>query len=280
MAVRNLMKFALIDEKRLEPRPGLAGQCPGCGQEVIARCGEIKVWHWAHKGRRTCDPWWEPETLWHRAWKNLFPVEWQEVPMRADDGELHIADVRTPEGLVLEFQHSTIKPEERRSREAFYRNMLWIVDGTRLKRDAPRVDKELTGWRHAKEGLLTLHGYLDWSLPQAWLECDVPVLFDFDGLARREDFPGERDKFPPSVMREDEWWNSRGEVPDPLLCLLPNRFRGQSVYFTVRRETLPKITNGYALTLDWREAHRQLEARYPEKKPQTRFTNHKNWPWR
>jgi hypothetical protein len=36
--------------------------------------------------------------------------------MRAGDGEWHIADVRTPSGLVLEFQHSAIKPTERSAR--------------------------------------------------------------------------------------------------------------------------------------------------------------------
>ncbi len=158
--------------------------------------------------------------------------------------------------------------------------MLWIVDGTRLKRDAPRVDKELYGWRQGKEGSLRLNGFLGSSLPTAWIECDVPVLFDFDGLTRLADFPEERDEFPPSVVREEEWWNTRGAVADPLLCLLPNQFRGQSVYFIVRRETLPSIAIDNALPLDWQEAHRQLEVRYPDRNQRTRFTNHKNWPWR
>ncbi len=49
-----------------------------------------------------------------------------------------MADVRTDKGLVIEFQHSYINPEERRQRENFYKNMIWIVDGTRLQRDFPR----------------------------------------------------------------------------------------------------------------------------------------------
>jgi hypothetical protein len=192
--------------------------------------------------------------------------------MRAENGELHIADVRTPSGLVLEFQHSAIKPDERRSREAFYSNMLWIVDGTRLLRDRPRVDAEVSGWRRSKEGSITLLGYPEWALPKAWVECDVPVLFDFDGLTRQEDFRDERDGMPPSVMREREWWNSRRAVGDPLFCLLPKRFRGNAVWFAVRRETLPKLASGEVGPLDWQEAHRQLEARYPSKPEPRRRT--------
>jgi len=66
-----------------------------------------------------CDPWWE-ETTWHRDWKAMFPVEWQEVVHHAPNGERHIADVRTEHGFVLEFQHSPLEPVERQARESFY----------------------------------------------------------------------------------------------------------------------------------------------------------------
>lgn len=137
------MRFALIDNKPTEAASGLnGGVCPGCGAPVIAKCGTHKVHHWAHKGVKMCDNWWEPETEWHRAWKNNFPKEWQEIFLPDEQtGEKHIADVKTEHGLVIEFQHSHIKPEERISREKFYRNMVWIVDGTRLKYDLPRFLK-------------------------------------------------------------------------------------------------------------------------------------------
>ena len=64
----------------------------------------------------------ETETQWHRNWKNKFPIVWQEIFLHDEQtGELHIADVRTEHGLVIEFQHSHIKPEERISRENFYK---------------------------------------------------------------------------------------------------------------------------------------------------------------
>ena len=130
------MKFAIVDGKKVEATPGARGLCPSCISEMIAKCSPEKkrVWHWAHKGKRSCDPWWENETEWHRAWKGYFPDDWQEVVHRAENGEKHIADVKTDQGWVLEFQHSYLKSEERYSREAFYRKLVWVVDGTRTSR--------------------------------------------------------------------------------------------------------------------------------------------------
>lgn len=129
------MKYALVDGQRQEASPGLAGECPGCGSPMMAKCGEARAWHWAHRGRRHCDVWWENETQWHRDWKGQFPDEWQEIVHHAEDGERHIADVKTDRHWVIEFQHSYIKPPERRAREAFYPNLIWVVDGKRRKRD-------------------------------------------------------------------------------------------------------------------------------------------------
>jgi len=129
------MKFAFVEGIRQEATTGSRGTCPRCGSPTLAKCGMRRLHHWAHVSTAVCDRWWEPETEWHRAWKNLFPTEWQEVHHRAADGEVHIADVKTASGTVVEFQHSTISPQERASREAFYGSMIWIVDGTRLKRD-------------------------------------------------------------------------------------------------------------------------------------------------
>jgi hypothetical protein len=98
---------------------------------MIAKCGKHNIWHWAHKTRENCDPWWEPETQWHRDWKDRFPEAWHEVShIDSTSGEVHIADVQTIHGLVVEFQHSRITEEELKSREAFYGNMIWIVDGS------------------------------------------------------------------------------------------------------------------------------------------------------
>ena len=127
-----MLQFALVDGSRANPLPRLQGTCCYCGEEMVAKCGQTKIWNWAHKGRSRCDPWGAPEGEWHSSWKNLFPDEWQEVVhIDAKTGERHIADVKTPKGLVIEMQHSPIKSEELQSHEAFYENMIWMVDRDR-----------------------------------------------------------------------------------------------------------------------------------------------------
>src|SRR5579872_4564917 len=103
-------KFALVEGQRQEAQPGLTGKCQFCEKPMVAKCGKTRIKHWAHIGKRTCDLWWENETEWHRAWKGHFPAEWQEIVHQAQNGEKHIADVKTDLGWVLEFQHSYIKP--------------------------------------------------------------------------------------------------------------------------------------------------------------------------
>ena len=96
---------------------------------MSAKCGPRIIHHWAHKGRRNCDPWWENETDWHRTWKNLFPIACREISHTAPDGEVHRADIRTPTGIYIEVQHSSMTDAERISRETFYRNLVWVIDG-------------------------------------------------------------------------------------------------------------------------------------------------------
>ena len=44
------------------------------------------------------------------------------------DGTRHVADIKTDTGLVVEFQHSHLSTVERRERESFYDNLIWVVD--------------------------------------------------------------------------------------------------------------------------------------------------------
>lgn len=136
------MRYALVDGVRQEAKLKLLGSCIGCGSPMIAKCGTKKLHHWAHRGRLECDRWWEPETEWHRDWKNHFPKDWQEVRHVTENTEVHIADVKTPRGEVLEFQYSALHPDELAARETFYGPQLaWIASGTRLKRDAEAFRK-------------------------------------------------------------------------------------------------------------------------------------------
>ncbi len=177
------MKFALVNGNKVEATKGAKGLCSFCGSELIAKCGEIKVNHWAHKGTRSCDPWWENETDWHRSWKNYFPQEWQEVIHTNEvSGEKHIADVKTDSGWVLEFQHSYLNPEERRSRNAFYSKLVWVVDGTRRKTDKPQFETAI------KESTLELNNppiqiihvtfAQECRLLKEWHDNNVLIFFD------------------------------------------------------------------------------------------------------
>lgn len=177
------MKFAIVDNNKITATKGLKGLCPNCGSEVIAKCGEFKISHWAHKGARNCDPWWENETEWHREWKSNFSNDWQEVILTDElTGEKHIADIRTPYGLVIEFQHSHIDPQERTKREKFYKKMVWVVDGTRLKRDYPRFLKAKERFRLTNKRGYFIVDYPEECFPTNWINSSVPILFDYKGI--------------------------------------------------------------------------------------------------
>lgn len=165
------MQFAHNSEgQRLLPRRGVRALCPLCAEPVIAKCGSIKVHHWAHVARPDCDSWFEPETEWHRAWKARFPEASVEVPC----GD-HRADIRHG-GLVIELQHSAISPAMITERERHYGRMIWIVDG------APFVERfflmRMMGksvfsfkWKHQKT---------------AWRSARRPVYFDFGSSTIRD----------------------------------------------------------------------------------------------
>lgn len=133
------MQYANVDGKRSKPPPGAKGTCTGCGAPVLAKCGTIKVHHWAHVAK-DCDPWYEPMTEWHRTWQERFPPDWREVTIGP-----HRADVCTPGGLVLEFQHSPIGFEEIEERENFYGNMLWVFDA-RMRRMKEAIMCNTSPW--------------------------------------------------------------------------------------------------------------------------------------
>src|SRR5450755_2639678 len=173
------MKFALVDGQKVEASKGAKGSCIFCQSPVIAKCGEIKINHWAHLKISSCDSWKEKETEWHRLWKNAFPVEWQEI-IQYDDitNEKHIADIRTEQCGVIEFQHSQIDPVERRKREEFYKDLVWVVDGTRLKKDYPRFLSSLRSFEKVRGNTFKIDTKIE-CFPQTWMESSVPVVFDF-----------------------------------------------------------------------------------------------------
>ena len=128
------MQFAIVNGVRSTATSGEKGICPTCGGRMVAKCGTQIIHHWAHVSRQ-CDIWWENETAWHREWKECFPEDYREVGHVADDGEIHRADIKHPNGLVVEIQHSSMPEKERDARENFYGNMIWIVDASPFKQN-------------------------------------------------------------------------------------------------------------------------------------------------
>lgn len=178
------MKFGLVNDVKTIALKGEHAICPICGTELIAKCGDIKVHHWAHKSTSNCDTWWENETEWHRKWKDNYPIEWQEIiQFDSQTGEKHIADIKTKLGLVIEFQHSSISRIERESRESFYNNMIWVVDGTRLKNDYSKFKKGKNGifFIETNNPSIFKVDMPDTVFPLNWLDSKVPVVFDFFG---------------------------------------------------------------------------------------------------
>ena len=176
------MRYALVQDIRAEATPAARGVCSNCGSPMIARCGRVKVWHWAHKGRHPCDPWWEAETDWHRSWKDRFPKDWQEV-VHTDEitGEKHIADVKNSFGLVIEFQHSPLHPSELLARETFYRDMIWIVDGCRGELDAAFFRMGLGKAIQENPLAFPLQWWGRSRLLHNWSEAKSNVYLDFGG---------------------------------------------------------------------------------------------------
>ncbi len=66
------------------------------------------------------------------------------MPARDGTGELHIADIKTPYSLVIEFQHSAIQPVEVEKRTNFYGQVIWIVDANRRATDLSQYERMLS----------------------------------------------------------------------------------------------------------------------------------------
>ncbi len=114
------------DKEKIMAFPGAIGFCPGCDDELMAKCGQINIWHWSHVAK-DCDQNHEPESKWHIDWKLKFPPRCCEVWC---DG--FRADIKLDTGLVIELQNSPMTPFEANSREQHYGDMVWIINGTEL----------------------------------------------------------------------------------------------------------------------------------------------------
>lgn len=167
------MLYALsVAGEKILPRKKLSGKCPDCGEVLIPKCGEIVLWHWAHQSGTDCEHWGEPEGEWHLEWKTRWPKECVEVPV-IKNGKRHRADIRTPDGMVIELQHSSISTEEIHERESFYGNMAWVFD---------EIEKHELGnmeFNNRYSTILGTYYHLHWKHPRRSLEYVTrPVYLD------------------------------------------------------------------------------------------------------
>ncbi len=230
------MKYAIVESQKREAAKGLKGFCPICGLPVRPKCGKYKINHWAHISNENCDKWWENETEWHRNWKDKFPRDWQEIiAYDEENDEKHIADIKTDLGMVIEIQHSFISDEERLSREKFFKNMIWIVDGTRRKSDykhfieANRYNS--TFWRISPDSPIYIIELSHFFLPKEWLNSSVPVIFDFRGLL-------------------DNDYENYNQLREPLWCLLPNTIQNKRIVIEYPRDSFVQQIKTDGLTFN------------------------------
>jgi competence protein CoiA len=163
------MKWGIFDNQKIEASPNKKAYCELCNGELIPKCGTIKIWHWAHKSKVECDPWWEPESEWHISWKNEFPKEQQEVIIKKCTDYIwrkHRADISV-NSKIIELQATSISPKEITERENFYNDMIWILNGRRLA-----INLE---FRKKKENIITFR----WKHPpKSWWNAKKKIFID------------------------------------------------------------------------------------------------------
>lgn len=150
---------------RVTATPGARETCPGCFANVIAKCGEINQWHWAHEKGSDCDSWSEPESDWHLGWKEGVRPRNCEVVKPP-----HRADIVADDDRVIELQHSSIDPETIHERESFYGDMIWVFDAEdffdRLDFSYDARDFFWFRWKAKRKSILTCRKAVFFDFPQ------------------------------------------------------------------------------------------------------------------
>ncbi len=134
-----------VTGKRYEASPEvkkLVLECPMCQCGVQAKTGDIKAHHFAHLYKDCGYFNYKGMSKWHTEWQNLFKVEQREVRMQ-HKGKTHIADVCNSNGIVIEFQHSSISLENKQARDEFYDKLIWVVDVSDIADNIYLGDKEV-----------------------------------------------------------------------------------------------------------------------------------------
>jgi hypothetical protein len=117
----------MVGAERLRATSGgpRRGECLDCQAAMMAKTGNVMVWHWAHLVRPLdCQAAYETE--WHLQWKSLALDGTQERPHPTGKRR---ADVLALGGFAVEFQHSALTAKDVQAREADWDNKLvWVFD--------------------------------------------------------------------------------------------------------------------------------------------------------
>ena len=139
------MMFAYVNDQKQLASPDQRGQCPACRSDLLAKCGSIRTWHWAHIADTDCDPWAESESEWHLGWKKHVSPDRAEVVITRNE-TTHRADIIAANGVVLELQASSLAPQAILEREFFYKHMVWLYRVTWT--DRLHYGKKGFWWKH------------------------------------------------------------------------------------------------------------------------------------
>lgn len=93
--------------------------------------------------------------------------------------EKHIADICTDDDVVIEFQNSPIHADEVRSRNSFYKRIVWVVNGSNFGLAKPYFFMD---FRVRRDGSY-LADFSFWSrgkIISNWSKSTASVFLDFD----------------------------------------------------------------------------------------------------
>ena len=126
-----LTAFEKGTKKLIFSSKGVFAICPDCGKELIPKCGKINTPHFSHLPKEACKySYHDSKSEWHYSWQlkidNPTPGVNIEVVIKSGETSKR-ADVVTKEGVVIEFQKSSLPIQERILREQQYGNMIWVI---------------------------------------------------------------------------------------------------------------------------------------------------------
>jgi hypothetical protein len=183
----------LADEEQGQLKPGARGTCVGCGEPLIAKCGEINRWHWAHEASDSTCTSTDGEGAWHLAWKHWAQRHGARTEITRGQ---HRADIIWPDGTIYELQSSYLSAIDIKRREDHWgEQLVWIYRMTpgRFGRLGNAGDGWFK-WKHPAPSMARHQRPVLWHVNDRIYDTTI----EFAGDDVRVKFtPGERDRYGP-----------------------------------------------------------------------------------